>query len=479
MNIRDIAYSIYTNRDNRDVCHIGSSKDSPLYTMARDEYADYLAAENKKRWESGKVQEQFLFNGSEDRAKLSKAETIALANKYNPREMGDKSYDALLDDLASMGAISNYEKRLLGYHRMLPLGGPDENGEMPDMVCTAWIVSGDETPLFDRQDAEGDVLRWINDRIQWKAGTSTDKAQQANLYRIERAHSVLAEIVNRIQRERTELAKTKAPEQQETSGNGREELLRQLADADSDFYQDMTRRILDNAEELGEEKREQAIIDALGAILDSLSGRNDEDGQDSIRETQSGLELGLNADQENTFQKGYMPLELQVFLRSLGDGTAFQLGDPEEEEAPERVADERSRVDPAERRSFGPEDMTALAAAYNPRSMDQDEFADFMDTLAEKGAMSAEAAEKIKNVGRWIVTVSDENGNPVTPLAWKESGGAPADARMMPFLFGEHSMDGDVLAWARLASADSDFQDLADILSRMEIQRRQIVSTII
>ena len=46
MNIRDLAYSIYSNRDWN---HIGGPKDGPLYTMDREEYADYLAAESRKR----------------------------------------------------------------------------------------------------------------------------------------------------------------------------------------------------------------------------------------------------------------------------------------------------------------------------------------------------------------------------------------------------------------------------------------------
>ena len=101
------------------------------------------------------------------------------------------------------------------------------------------------------------------------------------------------------------------------------------------------------------------------------------------------------------------------------------------------------------------------------------------DALADSGAMSAEAAERIKNAGQWTITVRDEYGNVVEPLAWRENGGTPADPRLLPFLFGEHSLDGDVLAWARLGSANADFRDLADILSRMEEQRNAQISEII
>ena len=69
--------------------------------------------------------------------------------------------------------------------------------------------------------------------------------------------------------------------------------------------------------------------------------------------------------------------------------------------------------------------------------MSTEEFGNFMDALADSGAMSAEAAERIKNAGQWTITVRDEYGNVVEPLAWRENGGTPADPRLLPFLFGE------------------------------------------
>ena len=37
-----------------------------------------------------------------------------------------------------------------------------------------------------------------------------------------------------------------------------------------------------------------------------------------------------------------------------------------------------------------------------------EEFGNFMDALADSGAMSAEAAERIKNAGQWTITVRDD-----------------------------------------------------------------------
>lgn len=450
MNIRDLAYSIYSNRDWN---HIGGPKDGPLYTMDREEYADYLAAESRKRWESGETQKKFLFNGSETRAQLSKTEIIALANKYNVRDMDDDSFDALLDDLESMGAISNMEKQALGYRGMQIAAYADQNGELVSVGTGSWTARAEEdgsAPIRYRREADGDVCLWLKERAKWTPGENNVPAGQADIY--ETAHKVLGGIVSRMDQERPEGAA--APEQK-ASDSRREELLREIRDGK--FFEETIAHILETAQKLEEEKKKQATIDALSEMLDNISGRN-EDARDKDGETANGLQLGLSADQENTFQMGFMPLELQVYLRNLGVSGALDATEPDEEKKVEE---------------------TEHAESYDPRHMSTEEFGNFMDALADSSAMSAEAAERIKNAGQWTITVRDEYGNVVEPLAWRENGGTPADPRLLPFLFGEHSLDGDVLAWARLGSANADFRDLADILSRMEEQRNAQISEII
>lgn len=467
MNIRDLAYSIYSNRDWN---HIGGPKDGPLYTMDREEYADYLAAESRKRWESGETQKKFLFNGSETRAQLSKTEIIALANKYNVRDMDDDSFDALLDDLESMGAISNMEKQALGYRGMQIAAYADQNGELVSVGTGSWTARAEEdgsAPIRYRREADGDVWRWLNDRMKWTPGENNVPAGQADIY--ETAHKVLGGIVSRMDQERPEGAA--APEQK-ASDSRREELLREIRDGK--FFEETIAHILETAQKLEEEKKKQATIDALSEMLDNISGRN-EDARDKDGETANGLQLGLSADQENTFQMGFMPLELQVYLRNLGVSGALDATEPDEE----KKVEETEHAEGAEKPKPPEEIAAELAESYDPRHMSTEEFGNFMDALADSGAMSAEAAERIKNAGQWTITVRDEYGNVVEPLAWRENGGTPADPRLLPFLFGEHSLDGDVLAWARLGSANADFRDLADILSRMEEQRNAQISEII
>ena len=59
------------------------------------------------------------------------------------------------------------------------------------------------------------------------------------------------------------------------AGVGRQDLIRQLADPDSVFYQDMLSRIRQRAEEQEEQKREDAIVEAFGRVIDAMNSKDD------------------------------------------------------------------------------------------------------------------------------------------------------------------------------------------------------------
>ena len=59
------------------------------------------------------------------------------------------------------------------------------------------------------------------------------------------------------------------------AGAGRQDLIRQLADPDSVFYQDMLSRIRQRAEEQEEQKREDAIVEAFGRVIDAMNSKDD------------------------------------------------------------------------------------------------------------------------------------------------------------------------------------------------------------
>lgn len=197
-------YSIYTHNPSL----AGGSWKEQLETLSREEFVQQMLQAHEKRWSSGEAQQDFLYAGSTQRAALSDTEIAALANRYDPHGMSREEYDAFLDDLQDMGAISKYEKRLMGYNGTMELGYVHADGLLND-------VSG----ILERMEA-----------LQ-KAPSGED-------------------------RERTEL-------------------IRQLADPDSDFYAGILQTLQRKMEEREDQEREQAIIDALGGILDAMSGKRD------------------------------------------------------------------------------------------------------------------------------------------------------------------------------------------------------------
>ena len=255
-------------------------------------------------------------------------------------------------------------------------------------------------------------------------------------------------------------------EQRQKAAQERAQLLEQLRDPESGLYSQMQAKALADEEKRLEERREQATLDALSTILDSLCGREPDAGGGKLAE--AGETLARSADPE-ALRKGYLPLELQVYLSVLTGKTAFQTAEPERTEAEKLRETEEARS--ANGDGLTEEKISALAEKYNPRHMEQAEFLEFMDRLADMGALSRQSAEAVKNTGKWVVTARDESGNVVEPL--RRKGGEPLSDRLIPFLFGEYSMEGDVLSWARLASGNSEFRRLAEILQRMENHRDQ------
>lgn len=219
-----------------------------------------------------------LYNGSETRAHLSDTEIAVLANKYDVHDMDDETFYAFLDDLESMGAISNFEKKQLGYKGFV---GDFDSDDMQNLTMYAFVgpVKADgSTPLFNRWEADGDVYRWINDRIQWQLGSC--HAGQEELETQEALHKVLAGYINRM-----DAQQDKNAEAAEKAG-----LRRQIMDSESDFYTSMLNKMQAQVEKTRDDKEQQAIVDALGEVLEALSGKKDVTGEKaSVNKTASDL----------------------------------------------------------------------------------------------------------------------------------------------------------------------------------------------
>lgn len=253
-----------------------------------------------------------------------------------------------------------------------------------------------------------------------------------------------------------------------------EEMKRELADPESDFYRETRASMQETVKENDERRKEEAVIDALMAAVDNMTGRQESE----IRSTETGLQLGLAQDGD---PREPLTAEMLAFLAMLGGRDTFRVGEDEETEA-EKVRENGAE---AVETAVSEERLAALAERYDPHHMEQPEFVEFMDTLAAEGAMAPEDAEAIKNTGKWRVTagwwrLEDGNGRVIdSGTNWTPPGRMDemaADRWQMPCLYDGGEDDGDVLAWARLGvrSAYSEgFQALVDILERMEAVRTE------
>lgn len=211
----------------------------------------------------------FLYNGSKTRSKLSDAEIAVLANKYDVRDMSDQDYYAFLDDLESMGAISNYEKRRLSGDGSGEDFALDDPRFLAARVWEAPAGADGRGPAFHRWETDGDIFRWINGRIQWQPHNPDGSPElQKELEEQVEVHKVLAGYVNRMDAQRGKTAKAAE----------KAELLRQIADPNSDFYAGIILKMQAQVKKNEEDGEAQDIVEALGAVLDALSGKKDVSG---------------------------------------------------------------------------------------------------------------------------------------------------------------------------------------------------------
>ena len=234
-------YSVYTC--NPDLA--GGSLKEQLETLSREEFVQQLVQTHKERWSSGEAQKDFLYAGSSQRASLSDTEIAALVNKYDPHSMSQKEYSSFLDDLADMGAISQYEKRLMGYNGMVSLGYFDAGGAFVGSSWDAQILPGNQADVRSPAEA-GDVLGWLRDMLSRQnvvMGGMDQEAKEQNRERYEAVSGIL---------ERMEaLQKPQSGEDGKKAG-----LVRQLADPDSGFYADILETLRLKMEEREDQERE-------------------------------------------------------------------------------------------------------------------------------------------------------------------------------------------------------------------------------
>ena len=292
-------YSVYTC--NPDLA--GGSLKEQLETLSREEFVQQLVQTHKERWSSGEAQKDFLYAGSSQRASLSDTEIAALVNKYDPHSMSQKEYSSFLDDLVDMGAISQYEKRLMGYNGMVSLGYFDADGAFVGSSWDAQILPGNQADVRSPAEA-GDILGWLRDMLSRQnvvMGGMDQEAKEQNRERYEAVSGIL---------ERMEaLQKPQSGEDGKKAG-----LVRQLADPDSGFYADILETLRLKMEEREDQEREQAIIDALGLVLDTMSGKRDTHRSDITLSTAEIAQRISELDPQDPER-----VRLELFLQRLNE----------------------------------------------------------------------------------------------------------------------------------------------------------------
>lgn len=130
------------------------------------------------------------------RTKLSDQEIAELDDKYNLRNMSQNQYDVFLDDLIEKGALSRFDAMQLGHHgwRILDINpGAFASG---NIGCgTAYATSaadGDGGPMQSLEDADGDLIRWLDSMLVWQDQDKAGSSQKAEVLK------VLQDIVKRM-----------------------------------------------------------------------------------------------------------------------------------------------------------------------------------------------------------------------------------------------------------------------------------------
>lgn len=138
---------------------------------------------------------------------------------------------------------------------------------------SAWSASFDPegcAPFFHQWEANGNIYKWLTGRSRYEPTYRyKDPYQKKAQEDCEKLYKDLAGIVGRMAVRRTD----------DEEAERKAELVRQLADGNSSFYANMFTALKAQVRKTEEDEEEQAVIDALGAVLDAMSGKKDVTGE--------------------------------------------------------------------------------------------------------------------------------------------------------------------------------------------------------
>ncbi len=314
--------------------------------------------------------EKLRYNGSKERVPMTNDQVTELAKKYDPTNMTQEQYQEFLDDLVSMGRISEMEKEIMDYHAgLLPIGYVDEDG---DYITTSKAYGHS----VDLSRAELDFLSYSHGNIRLGFGgdlrrslqtlnqctyaravstnhdADADRRLAKSTQLVEERLKVMTTVVENIMKRRGELGLTSG--KAEASGRTeKSDLMERATEPGGAFWLDLRNTIIESAREKQERAAEDAKIELLDLILESMTG-----DEDSRRDAAAQLRV---------------------------------------------------------RAVVNPEDIADLAAKYDPSNMTREQYQEFLQDLEELGAITADDHTRMGNycLTMWVTSYTDSSGREV------------------------------------------------------------------
>lgn len=206
------------------------------------------------------------------RPKLTDSEIREFARKYDFWHMTQETYDAFLDDLVEAGLLTRAETGYFGYGGEIRLDPADSRvGIM--RVAGLNEIYGQHTPfLEDDMDGSGDMVAWLREIVRGLDFAWRDDPEASE--RADQRHEMYGALVDVVSRATGTPIEPDWSDYAVVSDEG--DIIGQILNPNSSFYQDMYNRMRIQMEQSEEEKKKQAIIDALDSILETLSAKKNE-----------------------------------------------------------------------------------------------------------------------------------------------------------------------------------------------------------
>lgn len=200
------------------------------------------------------------------RPKLTDSEIDELARKYDFRHMTQDTYDAFLDELVEKGVLTRAEAGYFGYGGEIRLDPVDSKIMIVSIAGQESRYSQYTPFLEDGVHGSGDIVAWLAEMMESTEYSAFPEASE----RVRQRCEMYGAIYDAVARATNSSAYTAG------GSDEKSDVIDQILDPNSSFYQDMYNRMRVQMEESEEEKKKQAIIDALDAILETLSAKKDD-----------------------------------------------------------------------------------------------------------------------------------------------------------------------------------------------------------